>query len=27
VEDWQPMSKIEVARRLARRIAEHFAKS
>ncbi len=27
VEDWQPMSKTEVARRLARRIAEHFAKS
>jgi len=27
VEDWQPMSKIEVARCLARRIAEHFVKS
>jgi phosphopantothenoylcysteine decarboxylase/phosphopantothenate--cysteine ligase len=26
VEDWQPMSKTEVARRLASRIAEHFAK-
>ncbi len=26
VEDWQPMSKTEVARRLAGRIAEHFAK-
>ncbi len=27
VEDWQPMSKIDVARRLAQRIAEHFTKS
>ncbi len=27
VEDWQPMSKSEVARHLAGRIAEHFAKS
>ncbi len=27
VEDWQPMSKTEVARQLARRIADHFAQS
>ncbi|MEQ1888952.1 MAG: bifunctional phosphopantothenoylcysteine decarboxylase/phosphopantothenate--cysteine ligase CoaBC [Alphaproteobacteria bacterium] len=27
VEDWQPMSKSEVARRLVLRIAEHFTKS
>ncbi len=27
VEDWQPMTKTEVARRLAERIADHFAQS